>query len=135
MKRIWADTNFIIRLVTDDPKEMADRAESFLQKAEAGEFRIVIAPIVVAECVWVLTGRYYQASKASAVNVLTKFLGNSGLDVLDEVNVLQALTLMESKRVDFIDAYLAVQARSQNESVANFDRDYRKLGVERVAIE
>jgi predicted nucleic acid-binding protein len=45
-----------------------------------------------------------------------------------------ALDLMVEKRIDFIDAYLAVRARLSGAPVASFDRDFDRLGVERVAL-
>jgi predicted nucleic acid-binding protein len=43
--------------------------------------------------------------------------------------------LIVEKRVDFVDAYLAVKARLSGAPVASFDRDFDRLGLERIALE
>ena len=134
MKRIWLDSNLIIRIVTNDPPEQTAKAGAFLTKAEQGAFRLVVTPVIVAECVWVLSS-FYKHSKVAVAAALSKVLTNPGLEVLEERSVQSALTLMAEKNVAFIDAFIATKARAANEPVASFDRDYRKLGVERVAIE
>jgi predicted nucleic acid-binding protein len=41
---------------------------------------------------------------------------------------------MAERRVDFVDAYLAVKARLSGDPVATFDNDFDRLGVERLAL-
>jgi len=133
MDRVWIDSNLIIRIVTNDPHKQTAKAVSFLKKAERGDFSLIMNPLVVAECVWVLTS-FYKHSRASVAAALAKVLTNPGLDVLDERDVQNALQLMAQKNVDFADAYLATKAQTEGESVASFDKDFRKLGVKRTTI-
>ncbi|MEY3327590.1 MAG: hypothetical protein RLZZ115_471, partial [Cyanobacteriota bacterium] len=39
------------------------------------------------------------------------------------------LDSMATANVDFVDAYLAEVARKENESVASFDRDFKRLDI------
>jgi predicted nucleic acid-binding protein len=35
-RKLWLDTNVIIRIITGDPQELAYEAEALIQKVEAG---------------------------------------------------------------------------------------------------
>ena len=55
-RRLWLDTNVIIRIITGDPKELAQEAEEMIQKVEMGELVLRLSALVVAEYCWVLDG-------------------------------------------------------------------------------
>jgi len=131
---VWADANVILRLLTGKPTEQADQAEALMLRAESGEVRLWICSIVVAEVVWVLTSAYGFSTTDSAEAVLG-FLSCDGL-ILDEGPVvLASLQTMTETSVDFADAYLAVRAGLSGLPVASFDRDFDRLGVERVRLD
>ena len=127
-RRVWGDANLIVRLVTNDPPAMAEKAEHFLERAEQGEFSICLHPMIVAECVWVLSS-FYKVPKAQVADVLEKVLTNAAWVVLEEDAVLEALQVMAVKNVDYVDAFLAACAKRAGEAVASFDQDHKKLGV------
>ncbi|MBF6596412.1 MAG: PIN domain-containing protein [Thermaceae bacterium] len=120
MSRVWGDANLLIRLITDDPPQMAAQAEAFLKRAEEGQFSVVLTPVTLAECVWVLSS-FYGFSREVIAEGLGKLLTNTGLEVLEKTAMYQALEIMAEKNVDFIDAYLAAQAKLHDEPVASFD--------------
>lgn len=126
-QRLWVDANLIVRILTDDPPEMAARAEAFMARAEGGEFSLVLCPLVLAECVWVLT-RFYKLKRAEVAGALEEVLSNEGFEVLEAAVLRESLRRMAAKNVDFTDAYLAVRAEVAGEAVASFDADFKKLG-------
>ena len=125
------DANVVLRLVTGKPEAQARASAALMARADAGEVRLRLCPLVVAEVVWVLTSAFSLAP-ADVASVLTSFLASGGL-IVDEGRLLaSALDLMVNK-VDFVDAYLAIKARLSGDPVASFDSDFDRLGVERVA--
>jgi predicted nucleic acid-binding protein len=54
MSAYWVDANVLLRLITNDPPELAERAASLVERAEQGEVILKVSSIVVAEVVWVL---------------------------------------------------------------------------------
>ncbi|MEB3337389.1 MAG: PIN domain-containing protein [Leptolyngbyaceae bacterium] len=58
MNDFWVDTNIFLRLLTGDPPELAQRAFRLAERAEQGEIRLRVSPMVVAEMVWVLSSFY-----------------------------------------------------------------------------
>ena len=131
---IWVDANVILRLLTGQPEGQARASAALMRRADAGELRLRVAPLVVAEVVWVLTSAYGMPADRVAA-VLGDFLASGGLIVDEGMLLFTALSEMVAQRVDFVDAYLAAKARHSRCAVATFDRDFDRLGVERVALE
>lgn len=69
-KHYFIDTNLIVRFITGYPEKQAELTAQFLQKSDSGQIVIHITPIVVAEVVFVLTGKIYNYSKAEVVAAL-----------------------------------------------------------------
>ena len=131
---VWVDANVILRLLTGRPEQQAAASAALMARADAGELRLRICPLVVAEVVWVLTSAYGVPSSQVA-DVLVSFLASGGLIIEEGTLLVAALTLMAEQRVDFVDAYLAVKARHSRSPVATFDGDFDRLGVERLALD
>ncbi len=125
---LWVDANVLLRFLTGTPPEMADRAGKLIERAGRGELTLKIHPIAVAETVWVLES-FYEYSKAEISGALLPLLSEHRLKVEESKSVLGALEIMAGSNVDFADALLAETARSRGESIASFDRDFRRLGV------
>ena len=128
MKDFWIDANFILRFLTGEPQDLAERALRFIQRAERGEIILKVTPLVVAEVVWVL-GSFYRYPRIQIAATLIPFLGANGLLVQELQQVVQALEQMAAANVDFVDAYLAEIARQSEGTVASFDRDFRLLDI------
>ncbi|MHB0979278.1 MAG: PIN domain-containing protein [Thermoleophilia bacterium] len=126
---VWVDANVILRLLTDDPPEMSEQAARLAARAEAGEVLVRIAPLVVAETVWVLLS-FYGHSRESVAEALIALLRAGGVQVEEGRLVVAALESMARSNVDFVDAYLAEVARSKGEAVCSFDQDFARLEVE-----
>ena len=93
----WIDASVVLRLLTRQPKAQAQAAAGLMARADAGELRLRLCPLVVAEVVWVLTSAY-DVPRAQVSDVLTSFLASGA-------------------------------------PVATFDRDFDRLGVERLALD
>ncbi|MCP4660001.1 MAG: type II toxin-antitoxin system VapC family toxin [bacterium] len=129
MSRLWVDANVILRFLTGEPQEMYERSVRLMARAERGEVKLVISPIIVAEVIWVLKS-FYGNSMAEIAEVIVPFVSAPGLDLEDRETVIQAVELAREKNVDFIDALLALQAGGQDEKVCTFDaKDFKRLPV------
>lgn len=54
MNDFWIDANLVLRFLTCEPQDLAERPLRFIQRAERGEITLRITPLVIAEVVWVL---------------------------------------------------------------------------------
>jgi len=131
---VWVDANVILRLLTGQPEEQAQASAALMRRADAGELRLRIAPLVVAEVVRVLTSAYAMPVERVAA-VLREFLASGGLVVEEGMLLFATLSEMVAQRVDFVDAYLAAKARHSGCAVATFDGDFDRLGVQRLPLE
>lgn len=128
MTELWVDANILLRLLTGDPPELAQRALKLFQKAEEGEVTLKLSPIVVAEIVWVLSS-FYKYSRTEIAEVLIPFATAEGIVLEEAEQVIAALNQMARVNVDFIDAFLAEIARREGETIVSFDRDFRRLDI------
>ncbi|MFZ3102702.1 MAG: PIN domain-containing protein [Desulfitobacteriaceae bacterium] len=128
-RRLWLDTNVIIRIITGDPQEMAQGAEDLILKVEMGELGLRLSAIVVAECCWVLES-FYEAQPADISEALLKFTNAIGVETEEKAVVQQALLDFSVKKVDFVDAYIAAHAKANPpEDVVTWDKHYKRLDI------
>ena len=128
MTNLWVDANILLRLITNDPLDLAERSTRLVQRAEQGDITLRVSPLVVAEIVWVLNS-FYKYSRTQVAEVLIPLLTSEGLLLENSDQIIAALEQMATVNVDFADAYLAEIARQQGEAVVSFDRDFRKLNI------
>lgn len=131
MTSAWLDANVVIRHLTRDIPALAARARSLFAEAAAGERRFRVATLVVAEVVWTLTS-VYELDLNEVSDRVSDLVAADGIDAEERELVLDALRVMKERKVSFVDAYLAEKARALGEPVCSFDRDFDRLGVERL---
>jgi predicted nucleic acid-binding protein len=130
VSRLWVDANVILRFLTKDPLEMAERSAHLMAKAERGEVVLYMSPLVLAEVIWVLKS-FYQYSMPAIAHVVIALVSASGIEVDNRQLIIRAVELARDRNVDFADAYLALQAAERGETVCTFDEsDFRRLPVE-----
>ncbi len=119
---VFLDTNVIIRHLTGDPPAMAKRATRFL----ASSSELVLADIIVAECVYVLES-FYEVPRVNVAELMRAALAMPTV-IADTDLLLRALEVYELERLDFADAYLVACAElTEIGAIASFDK-----GIDRV---
>ena len=127
MKTAYVDANVIVRLITDDPPDMAKQAAALFARVDCGEVRLVVDSIVVAETVWVLSS-FYGFSPEQIGPVLREFLVGDGIESEEKTELLRALILYEEKNVDFADALLTVKMMKHGVTeVYSFDEHFDRM--------
>ncbi len=123
------DTSMVVRYLTGDPPELAERAASIID----GEEGLGVTHGVLMETAYVLTS-VYRVARASVVDHLLAFLQRENVEVLglDKGLALQAMLLCRpSGRVSFADALLWAVARSTDERlVYSLDERFPSAGIE-----
>ena len=127
MTRLWVDANIVLRFLTGDPEALAQRSARLMARAERGEVTLFIAPLVLAEIIWVLRS-FYHYPMTDIANTMLSLISAQGIDVDQPDLLIQAIELARDRNVDFIDAYLAVHAAKQSEKICTFDEnDLKRL--------
>jgi predicted nucleic-acid-binding protein len=108
---------------------MAARATAALADAE----RLLLADLVLAECVYVLES-YYEVERERIAELMRAAIALPSIAVLDAPLLLRALEVYEVERLDFAEAYLVASAEATGVSaVMSFDRAIDRVRtIERV---
>jgi predicted nucleic acid-binding protein len=129
----FLDANVILRHLTGDEPRAAQRCAQLFERAERGREVLYTTAMVVAEVIWVLSGRYHHP-KANIVDGVRRLLNTPHLLVEEREVLLLAIQLFEQHPIDFIDAYngAVMQARGL-ETVHSYDEDFDRIpGVRRL---
>lgn len=126
---VLLDTNIVIRHLTGDPPDMAKRSTQFL----TSESELVLADVILAECVYVL-GSVYGIDRVAVAQLMRAALMLPTISADIEL-LFRALEIYEVDRLDFAEAYLvAVAEFTGARSIASFDKAIDRVpSVERLA--
>jgi predicted nucleic acid-binding protein len=123
------DTSMLVRYLTGDPPELAERAARIIDREE----NLLVTDVVVAETAYVLTS-VYKIPREVVVDHLILFVQKSNIQpfVLEKDLLLQALLLCRpSGRVSFTDALIWAAAQSTEAKVVySLDERFPRYGVE-----
>jgi predicted nucleic acid-binding protein len=125
----FVDTNILVRHLTGDPPDMAQRATRYL----ASERHLLLADLIVAETVDVLES-FYEAPRSGVAEAIRSLIAFDSVVCVDPALLLRALEVYETDRLDFAEAYLVACAETTEVGrVASFDQAIDRVDtVERV---
>jgi predicted nucleic acid-binding protein len=114
----FVDTNVLIRHLTGDPPAIAKRATALLGSGE----RLLLADLVLAECVYVLES-FYELPRPRVAELMRAAIALPAIETVDPGSLLRSLELYEIDRLDFAEAYLVAQAETSGiNTIVSFDR-------------
>jgi predicted nucleic-acid-binding protein len=97
---------------------MAARATALLGTGE----RLLLADLVLAECVYVLES-FYELERERVATLMRATIGHPPIETVDPSTLLRALEVYELQRLDFAEAYLVAQAEATGVGeIASYDR-------------
>ena len=121
----FVDTNILIRHLTGDPPEMADRATTYLSTAT----EILLTDLVVAETVYLLES-FYEVPRDRVAEAIRSLVLMNSVICVDVAVLLRAIEVYETDRLDFAEAYLVACAESTGVGrVVSFDRSIDRVGT------
>lgn len=130
----FLDTNIILRYLTRDHPEKAERCYQLLQRAKRRETDLVTTESVIAEVVFVLASKsHYRQSRQDIHGLLLPIIRLPGLKVPHRATMLRALDLYAGTNLDFTDALsVAHMERLKVKTILSYDQDFDRIsGVER----
>lgn len=128
MAEVLVDANVLLRHLTGQPPALARRAGEIMEAAEQGRLSLVVTPLTLAECVWVLETSYRKSRQAIA-DALLILLRAPGIVARERDVVTAALSFYRNTpRLDLADAYLAAVATLVGPArLATFDEGFRRI--------
>ena len=136
MKKVFFDTNFLLRFYLDDIPDQALKAKKMVRAATEGVILLVTDLIVICEMVWVLNS-FYDLKKEVISEKINNLYRTPGIVVFNGDVLPNALSIYVGKNIDFTDAVVASSAtKNQVEYMASFDKKHMKrisdLGIKRI---
>jgi predicted nucleic-acid-binding protein len=125
------DSNVLLRYLTWDDPEKAQKCKELLKKLEFGTETAILTEITLAEVIWTLQ-KFFKLEKGSIRDILKPILSFKGLKIQNKEVILRALDDYVKYNVDFPDAYISELSKKLKAKVYSYDRDLTKLGVSRV---
>jgi predicted nucleic-acid-binding protein len=102
---------------------MAARATALLASGE----RLLLADLILAECVYVLES-FYEVDRPRLALLMRSALALPTIETVDSALLLRALEVYETERVDFAEAYLVAQAEASGvREIVSFDRSIDRV--------
>jgi predicted nucleic-acid-binding protein len=102
---------------------MARRATALLASGE----RLLLADLILAECVYVLES-FYEVPRDRVAEVTRAAIALPTIETVDPTSLLRALEVYEVERLDFGEAYLVAQAEATGVgAIVSFDRSIDRV--------
>jgi len=127
------DANVILRYLTDEPAEQAERVARLFDQVASGQVSLTLDDITVAEVVWTLSS-FYKMPRKEIADAMLQLLSAGGIECRDGAVVQRALVFFEEKNVDYADALLCARMLAEGEpDVYSFDRHFDRIaGIRRL---
>lgn len=119
------DTNIIIRFLVGDNEEHLEKSTEYFEQIEQGSMEVEILSDVLMEAFFVLT-KFYKLPKVEVISDLKTILSFEGVVNKDKVILFEALSIIENKNIDFVDALICAKCKFQNYEKLSFDKDLKK---------
>lgn len=125
----FVDTNVLVRHLTGDPPDLAERATAYLRT----ERELLLTDLVAAETVYVLES-FYEAPRDQVGEAVRSLVAFDSIVCVDAALLLRAVEVYETDRIDFAEAYLVACAETTGVGmVASFDRSIDRVNtIERI---
>jgi predicted nucleic acid-binding protein len=125
----FVDTNVLVRHLTGDPPDLAERATAYLRT----ERELLLTDLVAAETVYVLES-FYAAPRDQVGEAVRSLVAFDSIVCVDPALLLRAVEVYETDRIDFAEAYLVACAETTGiGQVASFDRSIDRVNtIERI---
>lgn len=124
-KTFFLDTNIIVRLLTNDPPDLARRVANFIDSQP--DSRFVLNDLIIAEVVYVLES-FYNVNKSTIADKLSKFFTIPNVKVEGQEVVEKALGFYNQNNIDYAEAYLTAYAlKKKVKEILSFDKDLDKI--------
>jgi len=119
------DTNIIVRFLVGDDEEQLQKSVALFKKIEQARLQVEIVDGVLMEAFFVLT-KFYKLPRNGVIDDLKAIIALNGVVNSDKAILFEALTILERKKIDFVDALLCAKKKLQGYEIVSFDNDLKK---------
>jgi predicted nucleic-acid-binding protein len=119
------DTNVIIRFLTGDDEKFLQKSMEYFKDIELAKIEVEILEGVLMEAFFVLT-KFYKLPKKDVILDLKTILALNGVVNNNKTILHEALSIVENKNIDFVDALICAKSKLQGYGKLSFDADVKK---------
>lgn len=129
MKLYFLDTNILLRHLLNDDAVLSPRARDMLAAIEQGSLTAWTSELVIAEVVFVLSGkRTYNMTPSEIAQLLLPIIRLPHLKLPRNTVFTRAFALYTGLPIDYIDAYnAALMQQRGTPDILSFDTDFDRL--------
>jgi len=119
------DTNVIIRFLVGDDEKFLKQSIDYFKDIEISKIEVEILEGVLMEAYFVLT-KFYKLPKKEVILDLKAILSLNGVINNNKTILYEALNIIDSKNIDFVDALICAKSTLQGYGKLSFDKDVNK---------
>ena len=121
------DANILLRFLTNDVPEQAQRCEKLLLEVQTGAVLVFLADITLADVIWTLE-KHYKLPRKDIRFTMTRIIELKGLQCSNKSHALAALDYYVEKNIDWTDAFLAAQLIAKGiKELYTFDKHFNRF--------
>jgi len=114
----------VIRHLVQDHEQHAKAAGRLFYACDRGAITLVLLPVVLAECAFVLES-FYERNRPEIAGALISLIDSPGIEIEDREMHADALRRYSRSKLPFVDCMIAANAAASGNSVATFDSGFR----------
>jgi predicted nucleic-acid-binding protein len=119
------DTNFILRYLLADNKEMFAKVKEIFDKAKTGDINLILEQTVFTEVVFVLSS-FYKVPREKIALILSELLTYKGIKCEKEI-LITALDCYIKHNIHIVDAILIAKSRTSATAILTFDEKLMQI--------
>ncbi len=119
------DTNIIIRFLVGDDEKFLETSRKYFKDIETSSLQVEILEGVLMEAFFVLT-KFYKLPKSEVIQDLKSILALNGVVNNNKTILHEALTIVDNKNIDFVDALICAKSNLQGYGKLSFDNDVKR---------
>lgn len=119
--KYYCDTNFVIRYLLGDNKEMLVKTQKVFGQVQTGKVFLILEQTIFTEIVFVLSS-FYKVPKNEIAEILSELLAYKGVVCEDKESLLQALAIYSKQNLHIVDCILLAKASANDLDILSFDQ-------------
>ncbi len=134
MSAPFLDSNILVRHLTNDDPERGSACFAIIQAIEQGKLQAWTSDLVIAEVVFVLSGKAtYNLDRGTIRDLLLPLIELPGLRITNKRLYRRVFELYATSPLDYTDAYhVALMEQRGTSEVLSYDRHFDRVeGIQR----
>ncbi len=120
--KYYLDTNFILRYLLGDDKEMLEVTSEYFNKAQVGEITLILEQTVFTEVIFVLSS-FYKVPRNKIAETFSNLLSYKAIEVDFKEALLNSLNLFSTTSLHIVDCILIAKSKSLGIEILSFDKE------------